>query len=104
MHVTRVLLVVGGVLAWHDRALGQSRADLHAAEELEIPGLRLLDTRHADQRLSLLGIRLGYVDADVRLGTSGRTFCGKLTSDQAVTARAPLITGRADGAACHSTR
>jgi len=93
--LARFLLVACGALAWQDVALGQSRAnaDLHAAEDIGITGLRLLDTRHADQRLSLLGIRLGYVEQDVRLGETRKYFCGALTSDQAVTAAGPVSSG-----------
>ena len=94
-NAARLSLIAFGALAWHNLALGQSRADadLHAAEDIGFPGLHLLDTRHADQRLALLGIRLGYVEADVRLGESGRYFCGSLTSDQAVTAAGPVSSG-----------
>jgi len=93
----RVLLMAGGACAFHAAAQGQSRADadLRAAEETHFPGLHLLDSRHADQRLSLLGIRLGYVEADVRLGDTKRYFCGGLTSDQAVTAAGPVSSGLA---------
>jgi hypothetical protein len=94
-HLSRLVFIGVGALAAHDVAQGQSRADadLDAAEKLGFPGLHLLDTRHADQRLSLLGIRLGYVEAGVRLGESGRYFCGALTSDQAVTAAGPVSSG-----------
>src|SRR5258705_5394091 len=86
------LLFVAAACAWPVLAQSQSRAqgDLHAAEDIGIPGLRLLDTRHADQRLSLLGIRLGYVEQDVRLGETGKYFCGALTSTQAVTLPGPF--------------
>src|SRR5258705_13267637 len=94
-NVARFLLVTAAVFAWPVLAQSQSRAqgDLHAAEDIGIPGLRLLDTRHADQRLSLLGIRLGYVEQDVRLGETGKYFCGALTSDRAVTAAGPVSSG-----------
>src|SRR6267378_7317254 len=93
--VARFLFVTGAACAWPVLAQSQSRAqgDLHAAEDIGIPGLRLLDTRHADQRLSLLGIRLGYVEQDVRLGETGKYFCGALTSDRAVTAAGPVSSG-----------
>jgi hypothetical protein len=93
--LSRLFFIGVGALAAHDVAQGQSRAaaDLDAAEKLGFPGLHLLDTRHADQRLSLLGIRLGYVEAGVRLGETGRYFCGALTSDQAVTAAGPVSSG-----------
>jgi hypothetical protein len=93
--LSRLVFIGVGALAAHDVAQGQSRADadLDAAEKLGFPGLHLLDTRHADQRLSLLGIRLGYVEAGVRLGETGRYFCGALTSDQAVTAAGPVSSG-----------
>jgi len=93
--VARSLVVTAAACAWPVLAQSQSRAqgDLHAAEDIGIPGLRLLDTRHADQRLSLLGIRLGYVEQDVRLGETGKYFCAALTSDQAVTAAGPVSLG-----------
>src|SRR5258705_4621412 len=93
--VARFLLVTGAACAWPVLAQSQSRAqgDLHAAEDIGIPGLRLLDTRHADQRLSLLGIRLGYVEQDVRLGETSKYFCAALTYDQAVTAAGPVSSG-----------
>src|SRR5213596_2213110 len=68
--------------AWHDAARGQSPEELRAAEETEFPGLRLVSTRNVDARLSLLGIRLGYVEKDVRLGTTGKYFCGALPIDR----------------------
>jgi hypothetical protein len=43
-----------------------------------------------DSRLSLLGIRFGYVEHDVRLGTTGRYFCGALSVDRSVTAAQPV--------------
>ncbi len=95
MHNARVLLVVAGALAWHGTALAQSRADLRAAEELGIGGLHLLDTRHADSRLSLWGIRLAYVESDVRLGSSGKYLCGAISADRAVIAAGPVSSGLA---------
>jgi len=94
-YVARVLFVVVGAIAWHDLAQGQSRADLRAAEELEIPGLHLLDTRHADSRLSLWGIRLAYVESDVRLGSTGQYYCGTISADRAVIAAGPVSSGLA---------
>jgi len=76
--------------AWHDAARGQSPEELRAAEETEFPGLRLVSTRNVDARLSLLGIRLGYVEKDVRLGTTGKYFCGALPIDRTVTAAEPV--------------
>jgi hypothetical protein len=79
-----------GALAWHGAAQGQSPADLHAAEDTQFPGLRLVNTRHMDSRLSLLGIRFGYVEQDVRLGTTGKYFCGALSVERSVTAAQPV--------------
>ncbi len=81
--------------AWHDAARGQSPEELRAAEETEFPGLRLVSTRNVDARLSLLGIRLGYVEKDVRLGTTGKYFCGALPIDRTVTAAEPVATALA---------
>lgn len=86
----RFLFLASGALLWHDAARGQSRADLHAAEDTHIPGLRLINTRHADAQLSLMGIRFGHVESDVRLGTTGRYFCGALSADRAITAAQPV--------------
>ena len=77
-------------LVWHDVARGQSAEELRAAEETEFPGLRLVATRNVDAQLSLLGIRLGYVEKDVRLGTTGKYFCGALPIDRTVTAAQPV--------------
>src|SRR5258705_13662037 len=94
-NVARFLLVTAAVFAWPVLAQSQSRAqgDLHAAEDIGIPGLRLLDTRHADQRLSLLGIRLGDGAQDVRLGETGRHLCAAPTGDPAVTGAGPRSSG-----------
>lgn len=88
---SRFVLVTAGALAWHDVARGQAtEADLRAAG---IPGLHLLDVRQADQRLGALGIRVGYLEAGASLGSTGKYFCGALTSDQAVMAAGPVSSG-----------
>jgi len=92
----RLLYLAVGAVAWHDVALGQSAEDQRAAEETEFPGLRLVATRHVDSRLNLLGIRLAYVEQDVRLGTTGKYFCGGLSLDRAVAGADPV--GRIAGA------
>ena len=71
------LLLIG--LAWHHAAWAQTAADLQAARETELPGLRLLDTRDLDSRLAGLGVRLGYLEEDVR---PGHYFCGALTENR----------------------
>jgi len=91
----RLLYLAVGALAWHDVALGQSAEEQRAAEETEFPGLRLIATRHVYQRLTLLGIRLAYVEQDVRLGTTGKYFCGGLSLDRAVAGADPVGTALA---------
>jgi len=78
-------------LAWHDAAQGQDAADLQAARETELPGLRLVGVRDVDYHLGTLGIRIGYVEQDVRPG-SGHYFCGALTLDRSATAAEPVAT------------
>jgi hypothetical protein len=86
----RLLYLAVGALAWQDAALGQSAEDQRAAEETEFPGLRLVAPRYVDSRLTLLGIRLGYVEQDVRLGTTGKYFCGGLSLERGANAAAPV--------------
>lgn len=92
MHSGRRLFLCLAIaaLAWHHTVQGQSAEDLRAAEETEFPGLRLVSTRNVDARLSLLGIRLAYVEKDVRLGSTGRYFCGALPIDRTFTAAQPV--------------
>lgn len=86
-----VVLIALSTLSLPDVALGQSaEADLQAAG---IPGVHLLDTMQADQRLSWLGVRLGYLEVGARLGDTGKYFCGALTSDQAAAAAGPVSSG-----------
>jgi hypothetical protein len=75
----RLLYLAVGALAWPGTALGQSPEDQRAADETEFPGLRLVAPRYVDSRLTLLGIQIGYVEQDVRLGTTGKYFCGGLS-------------------------
>jgi len=75
--------------ARHDAAWGQSAADMQAARETELPGLRLVGVRDVDYHLGTLGIRIGYVEQDVRPG-SGHYFCGALTLDRSATAAQPV--------------
>lgn len=71
--------------AGHDAARGQSAADL----QTDFPGLRVVDARHVDSRVDLLGIRLGYVETDAT-PDNGRYFCGALSLDRSTTAAQPV--------------
>ncbi len=62
---------------------------MEAARETELPGLRLVGVRDVDYHLGTLGIRVGYVEQDVRPG-SGHYFCGALTLDRSATAAQPV--------------
>ena len=73
-------------LAWHHTARAQSLADDLASQETQLPGLRLVAARDFDPRVSSLGIRLGYLEKDVRPGDTGRYFCGALTKDRGISA------------------
>jgi hypothetical protein len=73
-------------LAWHDAARAQSLTDQLASRETELPGLRLVADRDVDPRVGSLGIRLGYLEKDVRPGDTGRYFCGALTEDRGISA------------------
>ena len=76
-------------VACHGAARGQSPADVQAARETELPGLRLVGVRDVDYHLGTLGIRIGYVEQDVRPG-SGHYYCGALTLDRSATAAQPV--------------
>src|SRR5207248_4660035 len=67
-------------------ARGQSLTEQLASRETELPGLRLVDVRDFDTRVSSLGIRLGYLEKDVRPGDTGHYFCGALTKERGVSA------------------
>lgn len=84
------LLLAVGALLWHDAARGQTPAEYDAAQETGLSSLRLVNNRHVDSRLSLWGIRFGYVENDARLGSTSRWSCGALTSDRAITATQPV--------------
>lgn len=81
-------------LAWHGAARGQSAADLQAARETGLPGLRLVDVRDVDYHLGSLGIQLAYVEQDVSPG-GGRYFCGALSADRSATVAPPVAAGLA---------
>ena len=87
---TRYVFCALVALAWHDASAQTTEADLRAAG---IPGMQFLDTRLTDQRLSVLGIRVIYLEADASLGTTGKYFCGALTPDQAAAAAGPVSSG-----------
>src|SRR3989440_12061778 len=82
-------------LAWHDTARAQSLADDLASQETQLPGLRLVAARDFDPRVSSLGIRLGYLEKDVRPGDTGYYFCGALTKDGGVSAAQYVATALA---------
>ena len=86
----RLICLLVGALAWHGALRAQTAEDLRAAQEIEFPGLRLVASGHVDSQLSLLGIRFGYVERDVRLGQTGKHFCGGLTMDRAIAAAQPV--------------
>src|SRR2546425_12675254 len=89
-HSLRHLLYLAVMaVAWHGAARGQSPADVQAARETELPGLRLVGVRDVDYHLGTLGIRIGYVEQDVRPG-SGHYFCGALTLARSATATEPV--------------
>ncbi len=73
--------------AGHGAARGQSAADLRAAGETELPSVRLVDVRHVDSRVDLMGIRVGYVETDE---TPGHYFCGALDADRGASAAQPV--------------
>lgn len=83
--VTAFLVLI--TFAGHGAARGQSTADLRAAGETELPGLRSVDARYVDSRVNLLGIQLGYVETDA---TPGHYFCGALDADRGATAAQPV--------------
>lgn len=86
----RFLYLAVGALLWHDAARGQSPAEYGAAQETGLSGLRLVNPRHVDARLSLWGIRFGYVENDARLGSTSRYSCGGLSPDRAIGAAQPV--------------
>ena len=53
------------------------------------PGCDLVGVRDVDYHQGALGIRIGYVEQDVRPG-SGHYFCGALTLDRSATAAQPV--------------
>jgi hypothetical protein len=67
----------------------QSDAEQRAADELHMPGLRLVDHRHVDARVDLLGIQLAYVDTDVT-PVGSRLLCGALSYDGSIDAAQPV--------------
>jgi len=92
----RLLLSVALIaLAWHNTARAQSLADDLASQETQLPGLRLVAARDFDPRVSSLGIRLGYLEKDVRPGDTGYYFCGALTKDGGVSAAQYVATALA---------
>lgn len=62
-------------------ASAQTVSEQQAAKETHIEGLRLLGAAAHEPRLKILGIHLGYVEADTRPG-GGRYFCGAMSRDE----------------------